>query len=65
MVLERYTSPHQKIYIAAKHDRTMFPHRNIRIYTWTCPEGKTYKQIDNIWIDRRWSKELFNNAISY
>jgi hypothetical protein len=32
---------------------TMFPHRNIHKYTWTSPEGNTYKQIDYFSIDRR------------
>jgi hypothetical protein len=31
---------------------TMFPHRNISIYTWTSPDGKTHNQIDNILIER-------------
>jgi hypothetical protein len=32
---------------------TMFPHRNIRKFTWTSPDGKTHNQIYHIWIDRR------------
>jgi hypothetical protein len=32
----------------------MSPHRNIRKYTWTFPDGKTHNQIDHILIDRRW-----------
>jgi hypothetical protein len=31
----------------------MFPHRNIRKYTWTSREGKTHNQIDHDLIDRR------------
>jgi len=32
----------------------MVPHRNIRKYTRTSPNGKIHNQIDHIWIDRRW-----------
>ncbi|PNF27030.1 hypothetical protein B7P43_G10398 [Cryptotermes secundus] len=32
---------------------TMFPHRNIRKFIWTSPDGKIYSQIDRILIDRR------------
>jgi hypothetical protein len=31
----------------------MFPHQNIRKYTWTSPDGHTHKQTDHILIDRR------------
>jgi hypothetical protein len=32
---------------------TMFPHRNIRKYTWTSPDWQAHNQIDHILIDRR------------
>jgi len=32
---------------------TMFLHRNSYKYTWTCPDGKTHKQVDRILIERR------------
>ena len=32
----------------------MFPHQNIRKYTWTFPNGKIHNQIDHILVDRRW-----------
>jgi hypothetical protein len=31
----------------------MFPHRNIRIFIWPFPDGKTHNQIDHILIDGR------------
>ena len=39
---------------------TMFPHRNIHIYTWTSPDGKTHKQIDHVLIDRRWHSSVLD-----
>jgi hypothetical protein len=32
---------------------TMFQHRNILKYTWTCPDGQTHNQTDHILLDRR------------
>jgi len=37
---------------------TMFPHRNIHKQIWTSPDGKTYKQIDHILIDKRWHSSI-------
>jgi len=39
---------------------TMFPHRNIRKYIWTSPDGNTHKQIDHILIDRRRQSSILN-----
>jgi hypothetical protein len=36
----------------------MFPHRIIKKYTWTTPDGKTQNQIDHIFIDRYHSSIL-------
>jgi len=37
---------------------TMFPHRNIHKFTWTCPDGKTHSQVDHMLIDRRWHSRI-------
>jgi hypothetical protein len=39
---------------------TMFPHRKIRKYTQTSPEGYTHNQIDYILIDRRWYSSMLD-----
>jgi hypothetical protein len=39
---------------------TMFSHRNIHKYTWTCPDEKTHNQIDHILVDRRWHLNILN-----
>jgi hypothetical protein len=39
---------------------TMFPHRNIRTYTWTYHGGKTQNQIDHILIDRKWQSRTLD-----
>ena len=31
----------------------MFPHRNIRKYVWTSPDGRTHNQIHNTLTDRK------------
>ena len=38
----------------------MFPHRNIHIYNWTSPDGKTDNQIDHVLIDRRWHSSVLD-----
>jgi hypothetical protein len=42
---------------------TMFPHRNIHNYTWTCPDGQTHNQIGHILIDRRWHSNILDVRI--
>jgi len=39
---------------------TMFPHRNIRKYTWTSPDAKIHIQIDHVLIDRRWHSSVLD-----
>ena len=39
---------------------TMFPHRNIKKYTWTSSDGKTHNQIDHVLIDRRWESSVLD-----
>ena len=39
---------------------TMFPHRNIHMYTWTSPDGQTHNQIDHVLIDRRWHSSILD-----
>jgi hypothetical protein len=38
----------------------MFPHRSFHKYTSTSPVGKTQKQIDHIWKDRRWHLSILD-----
>ena len=38
----------------------MFPHSNIRKYTWTILDGKTHNQTDLILIDMRWHSDLLD-----
>jgi exonuclease III len=39
---------------------TMFPHRYIHKYIWTCPKGNTHNQIDHVLIDRRRHSSLLD-----
>ena len=39
---------------------TIFPHRDIHMYTWTSPDRKTHNQIDHILIDRRWHSSILD-----
>jgi hypothetical protein len=38
----------------------MLPHRNIHIYTWTSPGGKTHNQIHHILIERRYNSDILD-----
>ena len=42
---------------------TMFPHRNIHKYIWTCPDGQSHNQIDHVLIDRRWHSSILDVRI--
>jgi endonuclease/exonuclease/phosphatase family metal-dependent hydrolase len=39
---------------------TMFPHRKIHKYTWTCPGGNTHNLIDHVLIDRRGQSSILD-----
>jgi hypothetical protein len=39
-------------------------HRNIHTNTWASPDGKTYKQIEHILIDRRWQSSILDVRVS-
>jgi hypothetical protein len=38
----------------------MFAHRNIHIYTWTSPDGKTHNQTDHILKDKIWHSSILD-----
>jgi hypothetical protein len=38
----------------------MFPHQNIRKYTWISPDGHIHNQIDDMLIDRKWHLKLLD-----
>jgi hypothetical protein len=38
----------------------MFPHRNIRKYTWTSLDGKIHNPVYHMLIDRRWQSSVLD-----
>jgi len=38
-----------------------FPHRKIRKYTWSSPDGKTTDEIDHVLIDKGWLSSMVDD----
>ena len=39
---------------------TMFSHRNVHKYTWTCPDGKNHNQFAHVFVDVRWHSSVLD-----